>query len=161
MLIKRSLDQWKPAEHNGTFRGNNHAFVTAAAAIETYWKDSDLSNQISKRSAQIGEWLNRQVVRFPDDIVRGKGRGMMRGLHCADPEKAASVTQLAFQHGLIVERSGPEDEVVKLLMPITTPDDLLTEGLDILENCCHMIFSRSAVEYSKIAPERVPLQHVM
>lgn len=161
VLIKRSLDQWKPAEHNGTFRGNNHAFVTAAAAIETYWKDSELTNQISKRSAQIGEWLTRQVDRFPDDIVKGKGRGMMRGLQCADPEKAANITQLAFQHGLIVERSGPEDEVVKLLMPITTPDELLREGLDILENCCQMTFDHTAVEFPKVAPERVPLQHVM
>jgi diaminobutyrate-2-oxoglutarate transaminase len=29
VLMKPSLDQWKPGEHNGTFRGNNLAFVTA------------------------------------------------------------------------------------------------------------------------------------
>jgi len=36
VLMRSELDQWEPGEHNGTFRGNNLAFVSAAAAIETY-----------------------------------------------------------------------------------------------------------------------------
>ena len=39
LLIKPEFDQWKPGEHNGTFRGNNFAFVTAAAALD-FWEDS-------------------------------------------------------------------------------------------------------------------------
>src|SRR5690606_10253068 len=39
VLMKPALDQWAPGEHNGTFRGNNHAFITAKAAIDTYWAD--------------------------------------------------------------------------------------------------------------------------
>ncbi|MEZ5395739.1 MAG: aminotransferase class III-fold pyridoxal phosphate-dependent enzyme [Bryobacterales bacterium] len=35
VLLKPELDQWKPGEHNGTFRGHNLAFVTAAAAIRS------------------------------------------------------------------------------------------------------------------------------
>ena len=35
VLIKPELDVWKPGEHNGTFRGNNHAFVTATARSST------------------------------------------------------------------------------------------------------------------------------
>ena len=31
-LFKRELDVWGPGEHNGTFRGNNPAFVTSKAA---------------------------------------------------------------------------------------------------------------------------------
>ena len=37
-LFKPELDQWKPGEHNGTFRGNNLAFVTAAESLN-YWAD--------------------------------------------------------------------------------------------------------------------------
>ena len=33
-LFKPELDVWEPGEHNGTFRGNNPAFVTAAAALD-------------------------------------------------------------------------------------------------------------------------------
>src|SRR3546814_7776963 len=32
-LFRPELDVWSPGEHNGTFRGNNHAFVTATAAL--------------------------------------------------------------------------------------------------------------------------------
>src|SRR3546814_608261 len=32
-LFRPDLDKWEPGEHNGTFRGNCHAFVTATAAI--------------------------------------------------------------------------------------------------------------------------------
>ena len=38
-LFKPELDIWEPGEHNGTFRGNNPAFVTATAALDTYWAD--------------------------------------------------------------------------------------------------------------------------
>ncbi|MCV5745750.1 aminotransferase class III-fold pyridoxal phosphate-dependent enzyme, partial [Escherichia coli] len=41
VLLKPELDQWKPGEHNGTFRGNNHAFITAAKALEIYWSNDD------------------------------------------------------------------------------------------------------------------------
>ena len=42
LLIRPDLDVWKPAEHNGTFRGNNHAFVTARVALEKFWSDDVL-----------------------------------------------------------------------------------------------------------------------
>ena len=34
LLVRPEHDIWKPAEHNGTFRGNTHAFVTARVALE-------------------------------------------------------------------------------------------------------------------------------
>ena len=36
VLLKPELDQWKPGEHNGTFRGPNLAFATAAKALEHF-----------------------------------------------------------------------------------------------------------------------------
>ena len=39
--------------------------------------------------------------------------------------------------GLIIETSGAYDEVVKILAPLTTPDDVLDYGLDILESAIH------------------------
>ncbi|MGH3910247.1 MAG: diaminobutyrate--2-oxoglutarate transaminase, partial [Pseudonocardiaceae bacterium] len=41
-LIRPELDVWEPGEHNGTFRGNNAAFVTATRALETFWTDDTL-----------------------------------------------------------------------------------------------------------------------
>ena len=59
---------------------------------------------------------------------------MMIGVRCADPKRAAAVTAKAFEYGLIIERAGPEDEVIKCMMPLTTSYDELDEALEILNH---------------------------
>jgi diaminobutyrate-2-oxoglutarate transaminase len=133
VLLKRELDKWKPGEHNGTFRGNNHAFVTATAALEQYWRTETFAQEVSKKGERLGQRLQGFVKRFWPNLVEVRGRGMMRGLRCADPARAAAVTAKAFEDGLILERSGPFDEVIKFLMPLTISQAHMDEGLNILE----------------------------
>ncbi len=143
VLIARALDDWKPGEHNGTFRGNNHAFVTAAAALEHYWSEPDFEKEVIAKSEHLEERLQSIVDRFSPDVVEVRGRGMMRGLLCADPAFAAAVGAKAFEHGLIIERAGSYDEVIKFLMPLTTTVAELDEGLDILEKAFVEISQRA------------------
>jgi diaminobutyrate-2-oxoglutarate transaminase len=133
VVLKRSIDVWKPAEHNGTFRGNCHAFVTATAAIEQYWSTDAFAKEIMAKGEHLRARLQAMVERFAGDVVEVKGRGMMIGVACADPKRAASVTAKAYQNGLIIERAGPEDEVIKCMMPLTTTFAELDEAMDILE----------------------------
>lgn len=134
VLMKRSLDQWEPGEHNGTFRGNNHAFVTATAALEHYWRTPDFAEGVHAKGEHLQRRLKKMVGRFLPHLVDARGRGMMRGVRFADPKRAAAVTAKAFERGLIIERSGSEDEVIKCLMPLTITQEELDEGLDILEH---------------------------
>jgi diaminobutyrate-2-oxoglutarate transaminase len=133
VLIKRSLDQWKPAEHNGTFRGNNHAFVTGTAALDYFWRTPTFAKEIGMKSERLRERLQVMVDRFAPDLIEVRGRGMMQGILCADPKRAAAITAKAFEFGLIIERAGPVDEVIKCMMPLTTTFPELDEGLDMLE----------------------------
>jgi len=133
VVLKRELDVWKPAEHNGTFRGNNHAFVTATAAIETYWATDAFAKSVQAKGEHIRRRLQAMVDKFSPDLLDVRGRGMMIGVRCADPARAAAVTKRAYQYGLIIERAGPDDEVIKCMMPLTTTYGELDEGLDILE----------------------------
>ena len=58
-LIKPEHDLWEPGEHNGTFRGNNLAFVTAKKAIEEYWlNETKLTSAIQLNSQEIHERLS-------------------------------------------------------------------------------------------------------
>ncbi len=132
-MIRRGLDVWEPGEHNGTFRGNNHAFVTATAALEHYWRTPDFTEKVLAKGDYLERRLKTMVDRFLPHLLEVRGRGMMRGVRCADPRRAAAVTAKAFEHGLIIERSGPNDEVIKCLMPLTITEAELDEGLDILE----------------------------
>ena len=132
LLIRRSIDTWKPAEHNGTFRGNNHAFVTGTAALRHYWCDSSFPTEIATRAEVLERWLATMQTRYPTAFVERRGRGMFRGLVCADPQEAAIIATEAFRNGLILERSGAHDEVLKFLMPLNIPMPLLHEGLELL-----------------------------
>jgi diaminobutyrate-2-oxoglutarate transaminase len=133
VLLRPELDVWKPGEHNGTFRGNNHAFVTATEALEHYWRTDDFAEEVKVKSDHLDLRLKQLVYRFSPHLIETRGRGMIRGLLCANPDRAAAVTARAYRHGVIIERSGPQDEVIKLLMPLTITLAELDEGLDILE----------------------------
>ncbi|ODA66317.1 Diaminobutyrate--2-oxoglutarate transaminase [Methyloligella halotolerans] len=58
-LIKPELDIWSPAEHNGTFRGNNHAFVTATAALKEFWSDDKLAKDVQRRDKIMKDRMER------------------------------------------------------------------------------------------------------
>ena len=130
VLVKPEHDVMGPAEHNGTFRGNTHAFVTARVAIEKFWADDALEQDIKRRADMMEDALTEIA-----SMVEGaylKGRGMMRGVDVGSGELAGDICATAFQNGLIVETSGPNDEVVKILAPLTIPDETLEAGLKIL-----------------------------
>jgi diaminobutyrate-2-oxoglutarate transaminase len=130
-LLKPELDVWEPGEHNGTFRGPNPAFVTATAAMD-FWTGEGMEKETLTKGDQIEESLSRIAATHPDAITGVRGRGLAQGLVFADPEVAPAVCAQAFDRRLLMETSGPESEVVKLLPPLTTTSDELAEGLDII-----------------------------
>ncbi len=131
LLLKREHDIWKPAEHNGTFRGNTHAFVTARVTLEKFWKDDSFAADVRRKGAHLQERLSRIADMVPGAELRG--RGMMQGINVGSGDLAESICAAAFDRGLIIETSGADDEVVKFLGALTTPDEVLDEGLDMLE----------------------------
>jgi diaminobutyrate-2-oxoglutarate transaminase len=136
-LLRPDLDQWRPGEHNGTFRGNCHAFVTATAALRHFWRDDAFQKDIARRAEMLTQRLRRIADAFPGRITV-KGRGMMQGIDVGSGELAGIITAEAFARGLIIETSGAHDEVVKVLAPLTTPDAAFKAGLDILETATRM-----------------------
>src|SRR5690606_3170736 len=86
-LFRPELDVWSPGEHNGTFRGNNHAFVTATAALHHFWADDSFQNDIARR----GELLENRLARMAKQHgLTIRGRGMMRGIDVGSGETAAA-----------------------------------------------------------------------
>jgi diaminobutyrate-2-oxoglutarate transaminase len=131
VLVHPDHDRWLPAEHNGTFRGNTHAFVTATAALRTYWQTAGFESDIASRTALVHVHLERMAREVPGSTL--KGRGMMQGLDVVSGELAGRVCGLAFERGLVIETSGAHDQVLKVLAPLNTPLPLLEHGLAILQ----------------------------
>jgi len=131
-LFKPELDIWEPGEHNGTFRGNNPAFVTATAAIETYWADSQMEKQTLSRGEQVEAVLSAISEEHSEDVVNFRGRGLVWGLEFHDKDRADAIAKRCFELGLLIETSGPQSEVVKLLPSLTITPEELDEGLRVL-----------------------------
>ncbi|MCJ2187161.1 diaminobutyrate--2-oxoglutarate transaminase [Novosphingobium beihaiensis] len=129
-LLRPELDVWKPGEHNGTFRGNNHAFVTATAAMREFWADPKFAGDIARRGRILEQRLERMAKRHG---LSTRGRGMMRGINVGSGDVAEKITGTCFAEGLIIETSGAHDEIVKVLAPLVIDDDTFQAGLDILE----------------------------
>src|SRR5690606_38052770 len=89
-LFRPDLDLWSPGEHNGTFRGNNHAFVTAASALRHFWAEAGFQADIARRSGILESRLN-SIARAHGLSTRG--RGMMRGIDVGSGEAATAITR--------------------------------------------------------------------
>lgn len=144
VLLRPDLDVWDPGEHNGTFRGNNAAFVTAVAAMEHFWTSDTLSEQVTQRADQMRVGLEGLHKRHPTLFTDTRGRGLIQGITCEDPEMAGQISAAAFDLGLLVETAGPSGEVVKLLPSLIIPETELDDAFDRLDAACDAVMDRSA-----------------
>lgn len=134
LLIKPEYDIWKPGQHNGTFRGNNLAFISAERAIREFWTNNKLSSSMKLKEKIISDRLNAIAKTYLKNNLSVRGRGMFYGLVFDKAEDAQKVARHAFEEGLIIELCGSYDEVLKLLPALNIDNKLLIRGLDIIED---------------------------
>ncbi|WP_434444017.1 diaminobutyrate--2-oxoglutarate transaminase [Lentzea sp. E54] len=132
-LVRPELDVWKPAEHNGTFRGFSLAFVTAAEALRAYWSDDRLEKSTRAKGERVAGGLEQIAASYPEAGLTAWGRGLVWGLRTAGGEMAGQVSTAAFERGLLVETCGAEGEVVKLLPPLTVSTGDIDRALETLD----------------------------
>ena len=135
LLFKPDLDQWKPGEHTGTFRGNNLAFVASKVTIDNYWQNDDLSNAVKYKEKILRSRLE-EIAEKNNDIcdIEVRGRGLAYGFEIKnDPSIASELSSYCFNEQLIVETCGSRGQVVKFLPPLVISEDLLVEGLNRFE----------------------------
>ncbi|MDP0925815.1 diaminobutyrate--2-oxoglutarate transaminase [Paracoccus onubensis] len=130
VLVRPEYDVFGPAEHNGTFRGNTHAFVTARVAIEKFWANKAFETELAEKAMLIEKRLTELADLVPGAFL--KGRGLMRGVDVGTGELADEICGRAYEKGLIIETSGSDGQVVKVLAPLTTSVEIFNKGFDIL-----------------------------
>ncbi|VFR24818.1 Diaminobutyrate-pyruvate aminotransferase [plant metagenome] len=151
VLMKPELDIWKPGAHSGTFRGNNLAFVTATAALDTYWTSDAFSTEIQRKERMVRDWLENVVHSYPNAGLAVRGRGLIQGLVTnGDPTLAGRIASKAFEQGLVIETSGAQDEVLKLLPALTIEDELLTRGLEVIERSVGEALAESGQQGARV-----------
>jgi len=132
LLIRRELDQWKPGEHTGTFRGLQLSFVAASESLE-YWRTGAFETSLRNKEQLLRGLLGDALPGLAGAELRGIG--MAFGIDMAQAggyERARRIQQRAFQNGLIMEQCGREDTVLKVMAPLTTPEEQLVRGCQLL-----------------------------
>jgi diaminobutyrate-2-oxoglutarate transaminase len=143
LLMRPSIDVWKPGQHTGTFRGNQLGFVAATAALE-FWRDPAFATGIAERGLVAETWLRERTLALSGDLAL-RGRGMMWGLdltRAGGPDVAKEIGTECFRRGLIIERCGRNDTVLKVMPPLSIDLDHLREGLGILHQAVHDVLAR-------------------
>jgi len=132
LLMRPELDQWKPGEHTGTFRGNNLAFVAATKALE-YWDTPDFAEGILHKGKLFETGIQNILEKHADAEGQLRGVGMVWGIDFENASFAGSVSEEAFKRGLIIETAGVNGHVLKFLPALTMDEALIEEGLAIVD----------------------------
>lgn len=144
VLIKPELDIWSPGEHNGTFRGYQLSMVAAKAGLEVMLNEH-VEDKVRGQEKIIAQYMD-EITALDSARVRTRGIGFIWGVdlyHC-DPEGKASkqVLDLCFQNGLIVERVGRGNAVVKVMPDLLIDEATLRRGLDILKSAVAQVLGK-------------------
>jgi 4-aminobutyrate aminotransferase/(S)-3-amino-2-methylpropionate transaminase len=121
----------------GTYGGNPVACAAALAAIDAFENDGLL-----ERAREIGGILRARLESLQESdprIGEVRGHGAMIAAEFVDPETkapdaalTAAVAKAAVADGVIVLTCGTYGNVIRFLPPLSIPDDLLHEGLDVV-----------------------------
>lgn len=132
LLMKPELDIFRPAEHNGTFRGNQMAFVGGKAAIE-YFCNNNLDQEVQRKGIIIEDYVRKEILSI-DSRLSLRGIGMIWGIDFSNinPGLALECVRKAFDNKLILEVAGRKDSVLKIMPALTIEDETLLEGLQLV-----------------------------
>jgi 4-aminobutyrate aminotransferase len=137
MVAKSSvMSKWHSGEHGTTYGGNAVACAAAVAVIETL-----RSERLPERAAALGERILERVRGWRVDHPRlgdVRGRGFMIGLEFMEdgrpaPELVQRIIKAAVDRNLLVLSCGVDENVIRLIPPLTLTEEEMTHGLDILE----------------------------
>ena len=132
-LFKPELDVWTPGEHNGTFRGNQLAFVAAKGGIE-YMLANNVESEVRRKGEIVREFITKEILPL-DERLELRGMGLIWGIEFEKISAglADKVIEKCFENGLIIEGAGRKNSVVKLMPPLVIEDETLIKGMEIIK----------------------------
>ncbi|MCG7309738.1 aspartate aminotransferase family protein [Brachybacterium sp. ACRRE] len=131
-LNKPEVDRhWSPGAHTGTFRGQGMSFVAGTVALD-YFTDDAFGKDVTAKGQVMRDRLEQIAAAHPERGWEVRGKGMMQALDTLDGAFAKKVQDECFARGLLIGPCGQDGRVVKLIPPLTIPEDDLAAGLDIL-----------------------------
>ncbi len=135
------MDAAEPGGLGGTYSGSPIACAAALAVLDVIEEEKliDRANHIGEKMKSRLEAISRRNNTVPIAEIRGPGAMVAfdvvktRGTDEPDPDMTKKVITKARENGLILLSCGVYGNAIRLLVPLTASDELLEEGLDVLE----------------------------
>ncbi len=133
VLFKRELDIWTPGEHTGTFRGNQLSLIAGKEGLRKVVEEN-VEKEVLRKGDIVADFLKNEVCTL-DSRISFRGVGLIWGVDFSefDCDMTKPLIAECFKRGLIVERVGRDNNVLKLMPPLVIEDELLMKGLEILK----------------------------
>lgn len=112
------------------------ALLTAEQVLEAYWADDSFAVHVRRKERLVRDWLENLVQAYAHLGLGVRGRGLIQGL--VTPEHLGIATEIAGKAlacGLVTLTTGMQDEVLKVQPALTIDEDLLVQGLEVLDRC--------------------------
>lgn len=134
LLFKPDIDLWFAGEHNGTFRGNQLAFVGAKEALEIYYHNNDLLDQVKEFDILVQDFVLTNILPLSNELTH-RGTGLIHGIdfNSLDNSIIIKVQDYCFENNLIIETCGRNGNVLKILPSLTIDKNELLQGLEIIK----------------------------
>ncbi|MCP5413037.1 MAG: 4-aminobutyrate--2-oxoglutarate transaminase [Chromatiaceae bacterium] len=136
------MDSVGPGGLGGTYAGNPLACVAALAVLDIFEEEGIFARSLALGGRLMAR-LNAMAQRH-DCIGDVRGLGSMvamelftsvDGKRVADAGLARRLVKLAAERGLILLSCGMYGNVIRILVPVTGSDELVEEGMGIIEQC--------------------------
>lgn len=139
VLFKPELDVWEPGQHTGTFRGNQLSLIAGKAGLEIM-ATTDLLSEVKRKEKIVEEFIRNEILPL-DSLISFRGIGLIWGIDFSAFGKDMTKPLIAacFENGLIIERVGRDNSVLKLMPPLVIEDTLLMDGLNIIKKSLQQI----------------------
>jgi len=125
------MDCWPQGTHGSTFGGNPVACAAALATLDVLERGGCYLRAQTLGAAALAR-LAPCVAANPDAVRDVRGLGLMIGVELRDAAAASAVQQRCFAERLLVLTCGPQDNVIRLIPPLTIADDEFDRGLSVL-----------------------------
>ena len=131
------MTRWTPGAHGTTFGGNPVSCAAACATIDTIKNDSLL-----KKAEEVSTYAMTRIKDIQSHcpaLGDVRGAGMMIGMEFVNPDKTPNKAFLeraqkrCMDAGLIIVECGIDKNIARLMPPLITTAEQMTEALDILE----------------------------
>ena len=133
------MDAIKPGLIGGTYLGNPLSCVASLASINYMQK-----NNINDAGIKVGKIVYDRFIKwqtlYPNNITDVRGLGAMLAIEFTNPktgipdgEAAKAIVNKCLEKGLIIITSGTYGNCIRILSPLFIEDEILENGLNILE----------------------------